>query len=255
MPDSLQVTLTAFACVFAGAVVGMGIAARLPERLICAETKDVIRAASGMLSLLSALVLGLLISSTKSAFDIKNREVQEFAANLSLLDREMRDYGPETATARPQLRDATATKLQLMWPAPDTTPPVLFDSRLAGKFEAIEDELLGLVPKDAIQKWHQSRALQICTDLDRQRWLLGAQGGSSIQTPFYHVLLFWLIVLFLAYGLYARRNLTTLLALSVCAASIAVAIGLIFEMDTPFGGLIVVPQEPMIHALALMASP
>ena len=70
----------------------------------------------GTLSVLSALVIGLLVSYAKGDFDAETKRVQKFAADLVMLDRVMRQYGPETGEARDQLRRYTALKIALTWP-------------------------------------------------------------------------------------------------------------------------------------------
>ena len=258
MPDSIMTALIGLGSAFGGAVVGMVINAVYPEPLACAETKDVVKAATGMLSLLAALVLGLLLSSAKTSFDTKNREVQEFAANLALFTSVLHDYGPEAKPAVDLMREAVTVKVHLMWPDTDTAPntgrPVMFDPRLVGKFEVVQTMVLGLTPQTDAQHWLRSRALQIIGEIDHERWLMGTQIGSSIQRPFLYVLLFWITVLFFSFGLFARRNVTTLAALFVCAVSISAAIVLILDLDTPFAGLIKISPAPVLHALALSAA-
>jgi len=254
MTDSVVTALIGLAGAFGGALAGIGINAIRPEVMTCAETKDVVKAATGMLSLLAALVLGLLLSSAKNSFDTKNREVQEFAANLALFDSLLRDYGPETKTARQLMAAATTTKIHLIWPETASAEPVMFDPRLIGRFEAIQGMVLGLTPQNDTQGWLQSRALQISGDIDHERWLLGAQSGSSIQPAFLYVLFFWITVLFISFGMFARRNIVTLTALFVCAASISAAMVLILDMDQPFGGVIAISPEPVLHVLRLIAA-
>ena len=61
------------------------------------------------------------------------------------------------------------------------------------------------------------------------RWLLFAQRGSSIPTPFLVVLVFWLMIIFASFSLFAPPNATVIVTLLVCALSVAGAIFLILE--------------------------
>ena len=76
----------------------------LPPHHLNDETKSVVTLASGTLSILSALVIGLLISYAKGDFDAETKLVQKFSADLILLDRVMRQYGPEASEARDLLQ-------------------------------------------------------------------------------------------------------------------------------------------------------
>ena len=78
----------------------------------------------------------------------------------------------------------------------------------------------------------------------------GALG--SISPPFYWVLVFWLAVLFGAFGLSAPPNPLVTAVLALCALSITVAVFVILDMDEPYGGLFGVPSTSMRNALADM---
>jgi hypothetical protein len=62
------------------------------------------------------------------------------------------------------------------------------------------------------------------------------------------VLVFWLTMIFVSLGLFAPRNATVIAALCVCALSVAGAIFLILEMDSPFEGLMTISPEPLRSA-------
>src|SRR5208337_3904714 len=70
----------------------------------------------------TAIVLGLLTSSVKSGFDAAYAERGTYAAELAQMDQCLRDYGPETAPIREQLRQYVAAVIASTWP--DEKPPV-----------------------------------------------------------------------------------------------------------------------------------
>ena len=59
---------------------------------------------AGVVATVTALVLGLLVSSAKSSFDTVGSEITQSAAKIILLDRTLANYGPATHDAREQLR-------------------------------------------------------------------------------------------------------------------------------------------------------
>jgi hypothetical protein len=61
------------------------------------------------------------------------------------------------------------------------------------------------------------------------------------------VVVFWLSLLFLSFGLFAPRNATAILALFLCA--VAGAIEMTQELNTPFRGIIRISSKPMKDAL------
>ena len=110
-------------------------------------------------------------------------------------------------------------------------------------------KLQQLSPQTDLQRSIQSQALQIGTDLLQSRWLLIEQEHNSLPTPFLVILIFWLTILNITYGLLAPRNLTVVAVLLVCAVSLAGAIFLILEMNSPLEGMIKVSSAPMRNAL------
>src|SRR5215207_1443060 len=112
----VEIGLLVLACVFGGALTGMFLGRVLPPHHLGDDTRSVVTLASGTLSVLSALVIGVLISYAKGDFDAKLKLVQKFAADLVLLDRVTRQHGPETGEARDLLRRDTALKITATWP-------------------------------------------------------------------------------------------------------------------------------------------
>ena len=76
------------------------------------------------------------------------------------------------------------------------------------------------------------------------------QIGSTIPTPFLVILFFWITIIFISFGLFARPNATVIASLFVCALSVSAAVYLILDMDQPFGGLIQVSSAPLSDALS-----
>jgi hypothetical protein len=69
------------------------------------------------------------------------------------------------------------------------------------------------------------------------------------------ILILWLFVLFVSFGLFAPRNGMVVAALFVGALAIAGAVLVIVDMDSPYEGILVVSPQPMQQALAQMSSP
>src|SRR5512147_1566957 len=97
-----------FACVFGGALLGLFLQGPLPDHHLSETTKDAVKLGTGLIAMLAALVLGLLIASTKSAYDTQNSEIKQMSATILLLDRVLAHYGPEAKEARDLLRRTVA---------------------------------------------------------------------------------------------------------------------------------------------------
>lgn len=248
--DAFDMGAVVLACSFGGALGGMLARRILPAHHLSKETEDTVKLGIGMIATMSALVLGLLLASAKSAFDAKDGEIKHFSTDLILLDRNLERYGPEVKEARDLLRRYTVYQIDSTWADEASEPPE--DGNGWMLLEDVQDRLRALVPGNDAQRSLQARALQISGDLSETRWLLRVQRGNPIAEPFLLVLVFWLSIIFVNFGLFAPSNGTAITALFVCAFSIAGAIFLILEMAHPFKGLIVVSSAPMREALALL---
>jgi len=118
--------------------------------------------------------------------------------------------------------------------------------------EMLFDQVANLTPTTGAERFSQSRALQLLTTMGETRRLLIEQAHGSLSWPFFVVLVFWLSVLFIGFGLFARFNVTVVVALFLGAISVAGAIFLILEMDRPYSGLMQVSSLPIRSALAVI---
>ena len=219
----------------------------LPETHLSADSKDAVKLAMGLVATMSALVLGLLVSSAKGAYDTERSEVIQMAAKVAFLDRVLTLYGPEAADARSEFRSGVADAVRRMWPTARSEPAQLAPNEQVG--DAFYVAVQRLSPHDDTQRALKAQAATLMVELGQLRLLLVAQSIPSISMPMLIILVSWLMVIFLGFSMVAPPNATTTLALVASAFSVACAVFLILELDHPFGGLIRIPSEPMIHVL------
>jgi hypothetical protein len=247
--SAFLVALIVLACVFGGALLGMLLRGVLPAHHLSDESKDVVRLATGLVATMAALVLGLLVASAKGSYDAQKDGLDEIAANLTLLDTVLAQYGPPTREVRETLRRTVAVAMARLWPADASQEPTLGAAETTVAAKSLHAQLLALVPADDMQRALQSQALQISTELARTRLLLVAQHQSgAISGAFLVILTSWLVVLFASFGLYAPRNATVVATLLISALSVSGAIFLILELNQPFGGLIQISSAPLRNA-------
>ena len=94
--------------------------------------------------------------------------------------------------------------------------------------------------------------MQIATDIYHTRLLMFVQQGSAVSLPFLIVLVSWLVLLFIGFGLLTPFNGTVVTVLLVGALSVAGALFLILEMNHPYSGLMGISSAPLLDALAQM---
>lgn len=243
-------TLTAlivFACLIAAVLLGRTLRGLLPEGHLSTESKDAVKLAMGLVATMSALVLGLLVSSAKGAYDTERSEVIQMASKVAFLDRVLAAYGPEAAGVRAQFRDNVGEGIGQIWPGEIRRPANSAPNTQAGN--VLYRDIQRLSSQNDTQASLKSQAASLAIDLAQIRSLLAAQSVPSISKPMLIILVLWLVIIFLGFSVLAPPNATTLLALTVSALAVSGAIFLILELDEPFGGLIGISSEPMLNAL------
>jgi len=244
-----MISFVIFACVLGGAVLGMFVRGVLPDHHVNDDSKYIFKLGIGLLATLAALVLGLLIASAKSSYDVKEDEIKQGAAKIILLDRTLRHYGPEADQARAVLRRMAATQTDLTWIEGGMRAQVQSGGDSSG-IEEVQERLRALVPASDAERWLQTRALQLTSELAQMRWLSIDQHHGSIPTPFLVALVFWLAVIFFSFGLFAPRHATIYAIICACALSVSSAIFLVLELDRPFEGLLTISDAPLRDAIA-----
>ena len=255
--------LAVFILLCASAALGMYVRPHLPQRHQTRETTELMQITIGLLVTFAALVLGLLTASVKQRYDDTAQDRQEYALQLTQLDRCLHDYGPETAHARADLRAYTAAVIASTWPNepppddvqyPNTAnmPRVGASPVLAGVMNQVGLEITRLPPADAAH----DRMLDLC--LDRYRDVVHARLGViedarvELFEPFYGVLAFWLMIIFACFGLIAPRTSLSVITILLCAISLTSVTFVILDLSRPYGGYFTISSTTMRTALHAM---
>ena len=249
---SLTIGLISAACAFGGVLVGMLLQKVLPEHHLDTPSKDTVKVGAGMLATLTALVLGLLVSSSKSSFDAMNAGIAQAGAKVILFDHILADYGPETKDAREQLRHTVASTIGKIWPEKKGGLGGLRALESVDAAKILQGKLRELTPKNDLQKSLLAQASQISSDVLQTRLLLMEGQQNTLPSPFLVLLISWLTGLFLSFGLFAPPNGTVLAVLLICALSVSSAIFLVLEMNRPLDGFIKASNAPLRKAVELI---
>jgi len=245
----ITISLAAILFLFLAGVTLLGARLRrlVPAEHLSADSKDAVKLALGLVATMTAILLGLLVSSAKSSFDTTRSEVMQMAAKIALLDRVLMLYGPQTADARHALRDSVAEGVRRTWPANGRRPAQLEPNEEMG--DAVYVAISRLAPQDEAQRALKTEATTLMVQLAELRTLVRAQAVSSVSKPLLIALVIWLVVIFLGFSLLAPANATNTLALLAGAFSVACAVFIILDLDHPFAGVVRIPSEPMIRTL------
>lgn len=232
--------------------LGRKVRRHLPDHHLSADSKDAVKLAMGLVATMTALLLGLLVSSAKGTYDTQRSEVIQMAAKVAFLDHVLTAYGTDAAGARTQFRDAITEAVQRIWPDEAGARAELASNATAG--DDVYAAIQRLSPRDETQRGLKAQAVTLAVDLGQLRMLLLAQRVPSIPKPLLLAVACWLLIIFFCFSLLAPPNATTALALIAAAVSVAVAVFLIMELDQPLGGLIRISGEPLRNVLSHLAN-
>ena len=114
--NAFVVTAIVFGTLFGAILLGMGLQAIIPPTHLSDEAKDSVRIGMGSIATMTALVLGLLVASTKSDYDRERRRLRNSRPRLITWTVFWPTTGLRRAKARAILRTAVESALTRMWP-------------------------------------------------------------------------------------------------------------------------------------------
>src|SRR5574337_260685 len=252
MSYSVKVAAISLACIFGGAMLGRALRLVLPEHHLSGKSEDSLKVAAGMIATMAALVLGLLVGAAKSTLDSANTAIVQSAAKIIVLDRTLARYGPEAKEARDRLRQSVEAFVATIWPEDKVATANVSAFEHSGSVDEMLNVLTALKPTDDQHQALRAQALQLASDIQQIRWQAIEQSQASLPIPFLAVMLFWLSMLYVSYGLLAPKNLTVAVVQFMAALSVSGAIFLVMEMNRPLDGIIKVSSAPMLKALQFL---
>ena len=184
-----------------------------------------IGAVVGLLTLLSALVLGLLIWTAYGVFAGQNVALQTLAAKVLQLDLALTDYGPEAKDVCAQLRQGLGKTIDETWGA-NQSDANFVAKNFAAALENLRHRdatLAALHPSTDAQTQVLASAKATINSIGQSRLQMSFALASPISIPLIVIVTAWAIFLFFGYGLMSGGNAMSFFAVAVGALSIASA--------------------------------
>ena len=135
-----------------------------------------------------------------------------------------------------------------MWPDSKSQQAELDPT--ASRADVLYSAIHKLSPQGDMQTALKAQALSTSVELGQMRWLEFEQAESAVSKPLLCILTFWLAVLFVSFGLFAPSNGTVVVAQLLAALSVAGAIFLLMELNSPFTGMVQISNAPFVDAIA-----
>jgi hypothetical protein len=240
----LLICIGVFLTLIAGGWLGRFCARKYPDVAGQPETLDAIKRSIALLTTMTAMVLGLLISNGKQSFDMRSTEISSLAANIALLDQTLMHYGEEAAPIRSEFQQSSKRVIASLWKDSEATN---FEYRSAN--EGFIDKLAMLEPRNGKEETLKAEAVRLTMTVAEERFRLATINHSMLPVPATVAIIIWLCIIFLTHGFTSPQKPVVVLTDIVVALSAAIAITIAVELDTAFGGLLQVSQQPLAVVL------
>ncbi len=235
--NPLALAVCVAAITFGGAIVGLALKHALPEKLTTGAPRDAVSSVVGLLTLLCALVLGLLIWTAYGVYSNQSATIQNFAIRVLLEDMALADYGPEAQPIRDGLRDGLQRTINELWGPRFTDDFVTVNYRAAiGAMRAGQFYLDTLEPTTQEQKAALTAAVQAHVASGQLRLQMALALTNPVSYPLMAIVVAWVAVLLCGYGFMSRVNPVSIVALALAALAVSSAIYTITELSDPYGG-------------------
>jgi hypothetical protein len=241
------ITASVAVCLLAAVAIGMRLRRLLPEHHLSPDSKDIVKLTVGLVATISAVLLGLLVSSAKTSYEETHADVMQLAAKWHLLDRVLEIYGPQAAGVRSELHALIEDATRRLLPVEADGPTLSKPKKLLG--DAYYVALLKLETHDDTERTLKAQAVSLIVEIAQLRSLMWTVSSPTFSKPMLIVVVLWLVTIFFGFSVIAPPNGTTTLALIASALCAAGAILLIVELNQPFGGLMRISSAPMRNVL------
>lgn len=240
--------------VFAGGLVGLVLQRVLPEKHTTGPSRDMIGAVAGLLTLLCALVTGLLIWTAYGVYSGQNAAIQNLAARVLQLDLALADYGPEANAERERLRERLEKNIDRFWGAGKSDSNFAassFATAIQG-LRSREKSLSSLHPSADEQRQALAAATSISDALAQAVVQMSLALSDPVSYPLLLIVVGWVVFLFCGFGLMSRGSAMPVVVLAVGAVAVATAVLLILDLSSPYSGVFRASPAPLERVLAVM---
>jgi hypothetical protein len=250
--NALIRSLVVAATTFGASLIGMALQWEVPADVLTAA-KGPVGAMVGLVTLLLALVLGLLVYTAFSVFSTQRDEAFSLGPMVAEVDLALELYGPEAAAGRAGLLAALKRSRARFFGDSKRGPQPFTFEEMRAIFLSQASFFDSLDPATDAQRSLVASARDQVRKLADTQMLMARQIASPFPPHVLTVVICWASALFLGNGLVAAPNAVSVLAHFAGAVSIGIAIFLILELSSPYTGVIRLSPAGIDRILEILA--
>jgi hypothetical protein len=199
------------------------------------DARGVIASIIGLVTLLLALVLGLLVWTSYGVYTNQNSESQSLGPLILGLDFALEQYGPEANRGRDLLRAAVVRARNRFWGGlVNGEPPY---AQLRADLHDIMSFFSSLEPATDQQKQLIVTAMPNFMQVVEKTLLMTRQLANPVPKLLLYVVVGWSALLFMSYGLLGAFNALSVAIAALGSMAVAGAVFMILEFSQPYSGL------------------
>ncbi len=251
-PESFAVA--AGLAIFAGGVLGLILQRLLPETFTTGGPRDMIGAVVGLLTLLSALTMGLLIWTAYGVYAGQNTAIQTLAAKVLQLDLALADYGPDANPERARLRTAVGQAIDDVWGERESDKDFIAENFAAAvrSLRKEEEDLASLNPSTDAQKKALGLANSIVEAIGQARLQMSFALTNPVSYPLILIVVGWAMALFCGFGLMSKGHMMSVVVVLVGALALSTSVYMILDLSSPYTGVFRPSTAPLEQVLEVM---
>lgn len=243
------VLLVFVVAMLAAMLAGMALRGRLPRHHTSEDSEQAVLRAVGIVVTMTALVLGFVVSSAQTYYQAVESDFTDIAADVARLDAVMARIGPDAAEPRRLLREALGSAVRKLWPGHPTSLPGSKTTDGLSLMGAVTDAIAALPTGDARRNALLLQATALSTSIEADAYKLERLQQGRSQQALLAVILSWLVIVYLGFGLLSPRTPTAIVAMVASATAAAGAMFLVVELSSPLQGIVHIPASVLESAL------
>lgn len=221
---------------FLAGMAGLLVQWLLPVHVMT-DLRGAIASVVGLVTLLLALVLGLLIWSSYGVFATQTSEAQSLAPSVLQLDFALERYGPEAVAGRRLVKEEVQKARDRFFGAGNRGPKAFTSAQSHAEMQATSAFFATLDPQTQEQRDLLATAKSLSTTILQTQMLMSRQLANPVPSLLLIVVLCWSALLFFGFGLLATINPVTVVAEALGAISVSSAVFMILEFSEPYSGV------------------
>lgn len=229
---------------FVASLFGMALRLVVPAQALD-DSKATVGGMAGLITLLLALVLGLLVYTAFTVYSTQQSEAHGLGPVVIELDVLLEQYGPEALRGRVGLREALGRSRRRFFDDPEQGPQAHTFEETRATVHWMNAYFDSLKPATESQRQLVASAKDLAKTFAETQMLMARQLANPFPEHLLVVVAFWACLLFLGNGLLAPPNAVTVAAHLLGAIAVGSAVFLILELSHPYSGAIRLSPAPL----------